>query len=125
MEIIPSANTKRQSQENWKKHGLIFICVTYIIFTAVFLSFLQLRSPKVIPTADRSAEFSAERAFTHLEKFAVAPHPLGSKEHDKVRDYLVESLQELGLNPEIQKADSFYQSASRISGGQLKILQQK
>ncbi|MGG3892157.1 M20/M25/M40 family metallo-hydrolase [Metabacillus fastidiosus] len=117
MEIIPSAKTKRQSQENSKKHGLIFICVTYIIFVAVFLSFLQLKSPKVIPTADRSAEFSAERAFTHLEKFAVAPHPLGSKEHDKVRDYLVEALQELGLNPEIQKADSFYQSSSRISGG--------
>ncbi|MED4531645.1 M20/M25/M40 family metallo-hydrolase [Metabacillus fastidiosus] len=117
MEIIPPANTERHSQENWKKHALIFICVTYIIFAAVFLSFLQLKSPKVIPTADRSAEFSAERAFTHLEKFTVAPHPLGSKEHDKVRDYLVESLQELGLNPEIQKADSFYQSASRISGG--------
>ena len=52
--------------------------------------------------------FSAERAFAYLEDFAVAPHPLGSKEHDRVRDYLIEALEGLGVDPEIQKANSLY-----------------
>ena len=62
-------------------------------------------------------EFSAERAFAHLKEFAVHPHPIGSEEHDRVRDYLIQSLQELGLQPEIQKTPSVYSSGSWISGG--------
>lgn len=36
---------------------------------------------------------------------AQKPHPVGSKEHDKVRDYLFKQLTNLGLMPEIQKSN--------------------
>jgi len=48
--------------------------------------------------------FSADRALEHLNVFATAPHPIGSAEHDRVRDYLVAQFTALGLTPEVQKA---------------------
>lgn len=45
-------------------------------------------------------------ALKYLENFAIAPHPLGSEEHDRVRDYLISSLTNLGVSPQIQKVDS-------------------
>ena len=114
---MPSTETKLQSRENMKKSVLIFISVIVIILGAILVSFLQLQSPKVVPATDASTTFSAERAFTYLEDFTVAPHPLGSKEHDSVRDYLVGVLEGLGVDPEIQKANSLYNPSSWISGG--------
>ncbi|HXE35472.1 MAG TPA: M20/M25/M40 family metallo-hydrolase [Verrucomicrobiae bacterium] len=53
-------------------------------------------------TASQEA-FSAERALVYLNAFASAPHPIGSPEHDRVRDYLVSQLTGLGLHPEVQR----------------------
>jgi hypothetical protein len=47
--------------------------------------------------------FSADRALVYLNAFATAPHPIGSAEHDRVRDYLVSQLTALGLAPEVQR----------------------
>jgi hypothetical protein len=48
--------------------------------------------------------FSADRALIHVNAFATAPHPIGSAEHDRVRDYLVAQFTSLGVTPEIQRA---------------------
>lgn len=57
------------------------------------------------PSPDTSPQdaFSALRALSYLNAFATAPHPLGSAEHDRVRDYLVAQFTALGLTPEVQK----------------------
>jgi hypothetical protein len=47
--------------------------------------------------------FSAERAMRHLEQIAQRPHPMGSADHDRVRDYIVGQLSALGLRPQIQQ----------------------
>jgi hypothetical protein len=49
-------------------------------------------------------EFSAERAFEHLKVIAKEPHPTGSVANMRARDYLVDQLKSLGLEPQIQKA---------------------
>jgi hypothetical protein len=51
------------------------------------------------------SEFSAERAFKHLEIIAQQPHPIGSVKHAEVRDYLVTQLTLLGLKPEVQSTN--------------------
>ncbi len=48
--------------------------------------------------------FSADRALTSLSLFAREPHPIGSAEHDRVRDFLMAQLTTLGVTPEIQRA---------------------
>jgi hypothetical protein len=60
--------------------------------------------PDPVPTTASQDVFSADRALVHLNAFATAPHPIGSAEHDRVRDYLVAQLTALGLAPEIQRA---------------------
>ncbi|CAG9613811.1 hypothetical protein BACCIP111899_03030 [Bacillus rhizoplanae] len=117
MEPVPSTQTKLQAREDTKKNALIFIAVVAILIGTIFVSLLQLQPPKVVPATGSANEFSAERALSHLKEFAVKPHPLGSVEHDRVRDYLVHSLEELGLNPEIQKANSLNSIGRWIVGG--------
>lgn len=41
---------------------------------------------------------------THLRVLAQKPHPIGSVESEKVRDYLIQELAAIGLQPEVQKA---------------------
>lgn len=54
-------------------------------------------------TAPASA-FSAARARDHLREIAVRPHMIGSAEHERVREYLVDELIALGFEVEVQRA---------------------
>ncbi|WP_433656501.1 M20/M25/M40 family metallo-hydrolase [Nocardia sp. CA-128927] len=52
--------------------------------------------------------FSAERAFRVVQEIAQRPHPVGTAEHDRVRDHLVGELRKLGLDTEIQEGVGRY-----------------
>ncbi|WP_067712356.1 M20/M25/M40 family metallo-hydrolase [Nocardia yamanashiensis] len=47
-------------------------------------------------------EFSAARAHTVIEAIARKAHPVGTAEHDRVRDHLAGELRKLGLSTEIR-----------------------
>ncbi len=49
-----------------------------------------------------ASEFSAERAFGTVRAIAARPHPVGTAEHDRVRDHLAAQLRELGLDTDIR-----------------------
>jgi hypothetical protein len=48
-------------------------------------------------------EFSAARAMKHLEVISRRPRPMGSLEHAQARDYIIRTLEEAGLKPEVQR----------------------
>lgn len=75
-----------------------------VLVLASGLAFRSLIPPAAVPVSAPTSDFSAERAFKHLEFIAREPHPTGSVENSRVRDYLVEQLKSLGLEPQIQKA---------------------
>ena len=84
---------------------------------AVTACLCLVRLPAVAPASAAPGEFSAERALVHLNRFATAPHPLGSAEHDRSRDYLVTQLTALGLTPEVQRTTGvaqMYQAAGTV-----------
>ncbi|NLM98210.1 MAG: hypothetical protein GX175_11495 [Halanaerobiaceae bacterium] len=56
-----------------------------------------MNTPAVKPLELSSKEFSAESAWRHLEVIASEAHPAGSVENQKVRDYLMREIAELGL----------------------------
>src|SRR5277367_2849425 len=60
-------------------------------------------APAPVPATAPQDVFSADRALVYLNAFATAPHPIGSAEHDRARDYLVQRLTELGVTPELQR----------------------
>jgi len=82
-----------------------FASLLILIWLAVIVSGCLLldRPPAPIPAFAPPAEFSADRALAYLNDFARKPHPVGTLEHDRVRDYLVGQIRNLGLTPEIQR----------------------
>lgn len=83
-----------------------FLLLLVVVISVIWLSFLQFRTPDIIPENEKKDKFSAMRALDSLEDFAVKPHPVGSIEHNRVRDYIMDILGELGVPPKIQKMDS-------------------
>jgi hypothetical protein len=75
-----------------------------VLVLASTLAFRSLIPPATVPVSAPASDFSAVRAFKHLEFIAREPHPTGSVANSRVRDYLVEQLKSLGLEPQIQKA---------------------
>ena len=71
----------------------------------ILLGLLAIHIIEPPPAADANAplaEFSAARAMRDVREIAKAPRMLGSAENDRVRDYLVGRLRELGASPAVQ-----------------------
>jgi peptidase M28-like protein len=92
---------------------LILIFLAAALFACLYFE----HPPSPVPASAEPQQFSAERALVHLNAFASAPHPLGSTEHDRSRDYLMAQLTALGLTPEIQRTTGvtkLYQAAGTV-----------
>lgn len=76
---------------------------------AILLATRETRPPAPRPRTAPGAEFSAERALEHVRAIAVAPHPIGSPEHARVRAYLKGALRTLGLEPVEQESTVHWQ----------------
>ena len=76
--------------------GLLILCAISILRVA--------RPPRPVPATAPGTVFSAERAMGHVEQIAQRPHSMGTADHDRVRDYIVEQLSALGLRPQMQQA---------------------
>ncbi|MGH3148086.1 MAG: M20/M25/M40 family metallo-hydrolase, partial [Rubrobacter sp.] len=83
---------------------LTFLLVTgAALYGVVTSATLYGAVPEPVPTTAPPTEFSSGRALEHVRVIAQEPHPMGSPENMAVRDYLVEELSALGLEPEVQK----------------------
>ncbi|WP_027621315.1 M20/M25/M40 family metallo-hydrolase [Acetivibrio clariflavus] len=83
-------------------HIFIIIC---IISFSVFVGFYQLKPPDPEPADISLTQFSSGRAMEYLENIAVKPHPVGSEEHSRVRDYITEKVKEFGFKAEIHSSN--------------------
>ncbi len=61
-----------------------------------------------------AGEFSAERALGTIRQIAVRSHPVGTAEHDRVRDRLVAQLRELGLDTDIRSGVGRFPRSSDV-----------
>ena len=61
-------------------------------------------TPQPRPASTQPGEFSADRAFVHVERIAARPHPVGSPANAAVRDYIMSELAELGLQARVLPA---------------------
>jgi hypothetical protein len=81
--------------------GLIVLLM--LVCIALF-SVYRLSPPVPKQLEPSTTEFSIERAMKDIRQIAQSPHPIGSAEHAKVREYLVKELRSIGLDPEVQEA---------------------
>jgi peptidase M28-like protein len=85
----------------WSPRRAILLIVFWLLFAIVVVKFD--RPPSSAPVETSLSLFSADRALTYLAHISRSPHPVGSPEHDQVRDYIVNTLQEMGVTAEVQK----------------------
>lgn len=74
--------------------------ITFCVLTAVLI----ISAIQVIPVQPQNTDvnFSANRAFTYIQKIAKTPHPTGSAAHDSVRNYIVSQARAMGYQTEVQ-----------------------
>lgn len=86
---------------------------------AVAIAFGAARTPA--PRAGGSGTFSGLAAMADVRTIAAHPHPIGSAEHDRVRDYVARRFQDMGLQVRIADGQSYerrvYGGESWIEGG--------
>jgi len=99
---VPVPTAKEQSLKG------VIILLLYALITALVISLD--RPPRPVGEQAPSSDFSSARALNHLRAISRAPHPINSAEHAVVRDYIVTTLGQLGLNPEIQKTTDVNQA---------------
>ena len=87
-----------------------------LIAIAAAASLYFLRPPAPLGADAAAGVFSAGRALQHLKVIAQQPHPVGSPEHEQVRQYLVDQLQQLGLHVEVQKEQGLANIIARRNG---------
>jgi hypothetical protein len=78
------------------------VVVVLVLAALVAVVLLTLEPLEPLPANAPADEFSAERAFPHVERIAERPHPVGSAANSDVRNYLVGELAALGLRPTLQ-----------------------
>ena len=87
--------------------------VALILLVGLTLAGLMLGGPPdAVPATAPATEFSALRAMAHVAQIARRPHPVGSADHARVRDYVVMTLEGMGLTVERQKT-----TATRTGAG--------
>jgi hypothetical protein len=74
------------------------------VFLLAGLAIFAMKAPHAVPASSPQSEFSAQRAMSHVRAIARAPHLTGTKANAEVRQYLVDQLSALGLNPQIFSA---------------------
>src|SRR5262245_54925282 len=73
---------------------LLLVCAGLVRFAS--------RPPAPLPATAPPTVFSAERALRHVQMIAQRPHPNGSADLVRVREYLVNQLTTLSLEPQVQ-----------------------
>ena len=90
-----------------KKITQFISLVIILIFT--YLSFYSLLPKEISDLNTSVTSFSTERAMKQLEVIAKEPHSVGTKAHKEVREYILEELVKLGLEPQVQVGYTFDQ----------------
>jgi hypothetical protein len=83
------------------------------VIGGLLLAYFATRTPAPVPATASERMFSAERAMDDVRAIARAPHPTGSAENARVRDYLLARLRSLGLQASVQSVDASAFAADR------------
>lgn len=77
---------------------------------AVWFGLIPTNPPEKV-----DSDFSIEHAKEYLHNISQKPHPVGSAEHDRVRDYIITELEEIGFEVEVQKTFSINEHANNVT----------
>lgn len=80
-------------------------CLLLLLLVGVSLYSISLiRPPDALPVTAPADQFSAGRAMQYVRRIAREPHAVGTPAHAEVRAYLLNTMRQLGLQPQVQEA---------------------
>ena len=91
------------------------LAAVLLLVVAVFWSYKSLIPSTTSDLNTPETEFSTERALKHLKVISAEPHYPGTEAHNKVRDYIISELKNLGLNVHIQEGYSYSKKGSNLT----------
>ncbi len=97
------------------------VAIVILTLLSIWYGFYLLQPPEPKPETATPVEFSAGRAFDHVQEIADTDRPLGSEGNERARQYLFRQLQELGLKPAYQEGIGVRQS-SGVAGNTTNII---
>jgi hypothetical protein len=100
--MIDNAVSARRGRGRWTLRPASVVALVALAVVAGWSIRRMTRPPAPVGPAAPDTAFSAARALHHDSVLAQRPHPAGSAEHARVRDYLVASLAALQLEPQVQ-----------------------
>lgn len=83
------------------------LALALCVIGALVLAGWSARTPPPLPASAPATVFSAGRAMVDNRVIARTPHPVGSAANGAVRDYLVQRMTALGLQPQVQRTVAF------------------
>jgi hypothetical protein len=98
---VPSRRSRRTGRRPGRPAGLVLVG---LLLALSAWSVAALRPPAPEPIGAPGHEFSAARAFEHVQRMATEAHVAGSPENDRVVAGLVETLTGMGLDTRVQNA---------------------
>ncbi|MDN3675503.1 M20/M25/M40 family metallo-hydrolase [Flavobacterium branchiarum] len=81
-------------------HSVLSILVIIAVLAFIYIT---LKPQWVSKGEEALAEFSTDRALSHVKEIAQKPHYVGSANHEVVAQYLESELKELGLETSVQE----------------------
>jgi hypothetical protein len=95
--------------------AILLLALGLLVLTGLW----QLRTPDVRPASVPASEFSAARALEDLRVIAAESRAVGEPGNLAAREYLVEQIRAMGLEPEIQTAPAQvrFEGADSFSAG--------
>jgi hypothetical protein len=106
---VPSRRSSRTRRRPGRLAGLVLVA---LLLALAAWSVAALQPPAPEPVGAPAQEFSAARAFEHVQRIASRTHVAGSPENDRVIAGLVETLTELGLDTRVQNAVGTWQAGA-------------
>lgn len=100
--VLPASETVGVQSTKTGRGSRFLLLFAFLFFAAAGI--WGLTPPSAVSSGAAATEFSSGRAMNHVRAMAQTPHPIGSKEHEQVRAYIVGELAAQGLEPEVQEA---------------------
>ena len=107
--VAPAAGPGEGARSRWRGPVTLVLLIGLAALTSSSTGL-----PRPVPANAGDEVFSSARAMSLLIEIARRPRPSGSPEHARVREYLVERLRGLGLEPEVQTTVSAIQGPDAI-----------
>jgi len=94
---------------------LVFLAIVFAAGVGVYLH----RPPDPRPENAPPDQFSAVRAHRHLEAYAKEPHRAGTDANYAVRDYIVNTLESMGADPQVTESATVHRKIAKRATGAL------